>query len=625
MWNQKVVVPPIVCNMKTNITGKNKGHFKNMKTTMANLTHLLSDVSVWNSEEHILSKMVYKNHSQRRREKTLQGLKRIKSCVERFCALEEIKYLEDITSSLEAADLNDDNAYLPSRQMLEFVLVRLMGVAALLTQTSAYCVYTFLTVQQDLETGIFIPQSMVFLSVASRIWALSKSTCIYMITWYNTLQKCLEHLEPTQVVWLEDPGILPVCLGKWLEGFDRKSLPTERATVVMTELAKPCADQRLDAGSPTQQTTTHGFVKNDKEAESIVTTDQEETSDDSEDMDEDLGCSISRNDFSSKKKTRNKKNKKCIVQDQKTKISANQAIEELELVDSLEDLLQLVIRTECPNVGGLYRKKCVERLHKLMVVSSTKKKHQNQAKFVKKGKISVRKFLLLNVRTESSVVQEDSMSHKQLRVVELEELQTQQHVKNLLVNFRRNNSIFLQGRCVRIDDQKCARRIRITLKQCLSKIKRNSDATEQLVNKAVKVVTSVVEQIEGDTPDISEDQANESIWESEQAENTPCKINSVKKGKKDRLEDALKITAKARKEKKKKMEMSDAKTVDIETPRSITPLKRKTSTEEIGDIIPEKKKTKTSGTKKQKLKLSIPVEKSPRKNKKTGKGKAKTK
>ncbi|XP_060085812.1 uncharacterized protein LOC132565196 [Ylistrum balloti] len=552
MWNKKRIIPPLICNMKTIITASNQGHFKSMATIMTNLTHLLSDISVLKSELHILSKMIYKKNSQRRREKTLQGLKRIESCVERFCAFEDIKYLEDISSSLNSVDLSDNSTYMPSKQMLEFVLVRLMGLAALLTQTTAYCVHTFLTVQHDLEIGIFIPQSLLFLSVISRIWVLSKSTCIYMVTWYDSLQKCLNYLEPTQVVWLEDPGILPVSLGKWLEKFDRKTLTAERATAVMTELGTPCSNQMLEPESP-QQAKTHGCVELDEDPKPVETTDQEEDYNDSDMIDEDLGCSVSRIDFAPKTNPKNKAMKTFGDQENVAKLSMKQAVKDLKLVTSLEDLLELVMKTDFQNNGDLHKHNCVKRLQHLMLISKKRKKQQDVAKFVRKGQISVRKFFMLTTREneETSMIQ-DNLSKKHQKVVRLEEMETLQDVRKNLLNFKRCRSIFIHGRCVQIDDQQCANTIRTALRKCINRLKKNPDSAKQSINKALKVISSAVVQLQ---------------------EVTACEIKGRKKMKKQKLESTLE-TGRVDK-KKRKFEKGEAKTMDTNAERNIEKKERK--------------------------------------------------
>ncbi|XP_033736029.1 uncharacterized protein LOC117324341 isoform X2 [Pecten maximus] len=562
-----------------------------MKTTMANLTHLLSDVSVWKSELHILSKMVYKKHAQRRREKTLQGLKRIKSCLERFCAFEGVKYLEDITRSLDSVDLDDNAAYLPSRQMLEFVLVRLMGMAALLTQTMAYCVHTFITVQHDLEIGILIPQSMLFLSIISRIWILSNSTCIYMVTWYNSLQKCMDHLEPTQVVWLEDPSILPVCLSKWLEKFEKKTCATERASVVMTELATPHANQKQDRGPSLQQAKTHGFVE--EEPESILMTGQEGNFDDSEVIEEDLGSSVSRNDFASETNTNNKTRKADVVEGGVIEISEEQAFNRFKLANSLDDLLELVIKTNCQNHGGLYRNRCVKRLQKLMVMSQEKK--QGVAKLLRKGQISVRKFLRMNTETknvELSMIQ-DNVSQKQHKVISLEELKVQQDVRKMLLNFKRNHLIYLdrEGRCLQIDDHQCAKIVQTALKKCMNRLRKNPDSAKQSINKAVKVVSSVVDQLQRDTSVLLEDDSFHT--NTKQRQKSPCQVKGLDSN----------MSAKRNMERKKKTtKMSPAKSVEILAEGNIGKGKIKTKLSETETL--ENNVKRKLGKKNRKLNMS---------------------
>ncbi|XP_060083917.1 uncharacterized protein LOC132563181 [Ylistrum balloti] len=163
----------------------------------------------------------------------------------------------------------------------------------------------------------------------------------------------------------------------------------------MTELGTPCSNQMLEPESP-QQAKTHGCVELDEDPKPVETTDQEEDYNDSDMIDEDLGCSVSRIDFAPKTNPKNKAMKTFGDQENVAKLSMKQAVKDLKLVTSLEDLLELVMKTDFQNNGDLHKHNCVKRLQHLMLISKKRKKQQDVAKFVRKGQISVRKFFYVD-------------------------------------------------------------------------------------------------------------------------------------------------------------------------------------------------------------------------------------
>lgn len=360
---------------------------------------------------------------------------------------------------------------------------------------------------------------------------LSKSTCIYIVTWYNSLQKCLDYLEPTQVVWLEDPSMLPVCLKEWLVKFERKTGETERAAVVMTDLATPQVDQKLDTEAPLQKVQTHDNIEHEEPARVAILNKDEDVEDDSAEIEEDLGSSISRNDFVSKPKANSIKGKEGVQGGSKC-ISVDQALERAELAKTLEDLVELVENSECQQCDHLQRNKCVKRLRKLITMSKDRKQ-KAMTRILRKGQMSVGKFLSL---TKGSVIQEsstikDNVCQKQHQRLSLEELQEKQDVRNMMLNFKRTHLIYLdrEGKYLQIDDPDSVKVIQVALRKCCNRLKKNPDSTKQSINKAVKVISSVVDRIQHDNSVISVDEEYGRNFRPSQVPNTTCKVKGKKK------------------------------------------------------------------------------------------------
>ncbi|XP_076463770.1 uncharacterized protein LOC143295950 isoform X2 [Babylonia areolata] len=173
-------------------------------------------------EYFVLNRMLYMKHGQLRRDKALQGLKQIRTCLKKIFALGLERSVKEMNSHFEDAVVQEGiRVYLPSRQMWEHLLTLFLGAAALLRTTASRCANVFLHVHKHLSAGMLIPTNLLFLAMLSRIWACCQGLCLELQSWYAILKPVAGVLQPTQVAWLPEGEDLPGDLSVWLtqQGF----------------------------------------------------------------------------------------------------------------------------------------------------------------------------------------------------------------------------------------------------------------------------------------------------------------------------------------------------------------------------------------------------------------------
>ncbi|WAR19928.1 hypothetical protein MAR_001766 [Mya arenaria] len=137
MWNSNCLHPPPVCELKVTLHHKHKAQLHHIAQI------LQPAVEVWknhetllSTEQYVMRRSVYKLANQFRSEKSLRGLKQVLSCLQRLKSLDVMQVL----SSLQE--------------------------------------YVSSHIQQHLEAGKMVPQNIMLMSGAARIWKNYQNTSV---------------------------------------------------------------------------------------------------------------------------------------------------------------------------------------------------------------------------------------------------------------------------------------------------------------------------------------------------------------------------------------------------------------------------------------------------------------
>ena len=64
----------------------------------------------------------------------------------------------------------ESHVYVPSRQQIDYTMVRIVGITHLLQQTAAYALQAFDRAMQQIQLGMIVHNMVVFCATASRVW-----------------------------------------------------------------------------------------------------------------------------------------------------------------------------------------------------------------------------------------------------------------------------------------------------------------------------------------------------------------------------------------------------------------------------------------------------------------------
>ena len=199
VWNKKDLEPPPVCLLKNFNDPDNTCLHEKTKDALTTCSQVLGQEKALSSEIYLLHRLLYKLRCQQRSLKSFRILKQIQTCLNNYQHMTLADHVGSVKSIYEEIDFCDINVYLPSQQMMEFVLTRLYGALVLLQKTADYCCTAYELLQQQLMSGMLIPQHMVFISLVSRVWTVSQSLKLHIKSCYNDIYPSIVKLEATAV------------------------------------------------------------------------------------------------------------------------------------------------------------------------------------------------------------------------------------------------------------------------------------------------------------------------------------------------------------------------------------------------------------------------------------------
>lgn len=167
------------------------------------------------SDSLLLSRIIYRMKQKFRTSKDFKALEKLSKCLHRYFSLNLSFDLQSLKELLP--DNYSDQLYLPSRNLVEYVLVRLQGVSKLMEyiiETSTDIAH-MLTIR--IYTGHFWKIGFIVFSIVSRIYVLSRYTLKAICNFYSQLLPISKQLKTVGKVWLPKNYVFPQNLEEWLD------------------------------------------------------------------------------------------------------------------------------------------------------------------------------------------------------------------------------------------------------------------------------------------------------------------------------------------------------------------------------------------------------------------------
>ncbi|XP_006812529.2 uncharacterized protein LOC100378356 [Saccoglossus kowalevskii] len=162
------------------------------------------------------SRLLYKLNKAWRHKKSFQYLRKFAHSLKKMQDSDLSDVVEEYLKCIGEKDFSSTKMLLPSKQMTEYMLVRLLGFSQLCAYNMKSSIVTINHLLQELSTGDFISYNLMFVSLVSRIWILLRALLLDIIASYSNLRPWIEKATSSKIVWLKDTEQLPDDLSEWL-------------------------------------------------------------------------------------------------------------------------------------------------------------------------------------------------------------------------------------------------------------------------------------------------------------------------------------------------------------------------------------------------------------------------
>ncbi|XP_063695837.1 uncharacterized protein LOC134827193 [Culicoides brevitarsis] len=213
IWNNKQLVGPPFVTVATKIK---KSDLRLLAKTMHRLLTHFEDSEYFDTAAAFLSRIICINCAQFRRMELLRHMKQTNQALLRLKNFPIVQFLEDFKAYIPSEIAESQKIHLPTRQYLEFLLVRLQGVARLLCRVIICAQKTGRNCLQLVSIGNFFAKNAIFLSIIGQVVAAAKNRLEIIIQSYDNLVKLREILKNGKFEWLPVNYELPHDLKEWL-------------------------------------------------------------------------------------------------------------------------------------------------------------------------------------------------------------------------------------------------------------------------------------------------------------------------------------------------------------------------------------------------------------------------
>lgn len=176
---------------------------------------MLSKQSPLHKESAICSRFLYKYDKKFRNDIGYRNLRKVNTALKKYLALNLLKDIEHFLSCLPSD--NDDGLYLPTRQMMEYVILRIMAFSKIMLRICVCSKQAAVFYLDRIKRGESHWMSLLPYALLSRLWSMSMILLQHSTTWYSNLYPYLNKLELKGLKFLPDTYKLPEDMEQWLD------------------------------------------------------------------------------------------------------------------------------------------------------------------------------------------------------------------------------------------------------------------------------------------------------------------------------------------------------------------------------------------------------------------------
>ncbi|XP_050346700.1 uncharacterized protein LOC126771058 [Nymphalis io] len=208
-WNNRSILqPPINTSTCKNF------EINNLKNVCNTIIHVLSKQSPLHKESAIFSRFLYKFDKKFRNDIGYRYFKKVNVALRSFLRLPIIK---DVHNFMDVLPGKNDSTLAPTKQMLEYVLIRLMTFSKLMYRVTLCSKQAAVFYLNRIKRGESHWMCLMPFALLSRVWSMAFVLLQHSCNWYNQLYPTLSKMEYKGLQFLPEKYSLPSNLEDWID------------------------------------------------------------------------------------------------------------------------------------------------------------------------------------------------------------------------------------------------------------------------------------------------------------------------------------------------------------------------------------------------------------------------
>ncbi|OWR48296.1 hypothetical protein KGM_208492 [Danaus plexippus plexippus] len=187
-WNDRSILPPPIntskCSYDIDLIG--------LKHACTSIIHILSKQSPLHKESAIFSRFVYKFDKKFRNDIGYKNFKKVNTALRRYLVVGLLKDVQKFLNVLPSED--ESSPYFPTKQMLEYVLVRLITFSKIMFRITVCSKKASIFYLNRIRRGESHWMCLMPYALLSRVWSLSLVLLQHSSKWYSRLHQYLNQL-----------------------------------------------------------------------------------------------------------------------------------------------------------------------------------------------------------------------------------------------------------------------------------------------------------------------------------------------------------------------------------------------------------------------------------------------
>ncbi|XP_040005411.1 nucleolus and neural progenitor protein isoform X2 [Xiphias gladius] len=199
LWNRvNIPFPGAASSVRIHFSSTTDANIKTVLVENEKVLKLIRS-EILQTEIRLLYELLYVLNNSFRGNKTFKGLKQVEQCINRLKSMKLDVALEELSNlcpkriqrglSIKAGECD-----VPSQPMLEWLCLKVLGAAQLMSCTLNRCSRAFILSKKQMKWEEFVILNMVITSMISRLWVIFRGILVSLSTLYQQLLKFLREV-----------------------------------------------------------------------------------------------------------------------------------------------------------------------------------------------------------------------------------------------------------------------------------------------------------------------------------------------------------------------------------------------------------------------------------------------